>query len=168
IALTVDEQVAHRERLREADDRVVDRYVAVRVVLADDVADDARRLLVGPIPIVAELAHRVQHAPVHGLQPVAHVGQRAPDDDAHRVVEIRLAHLVFEIDWEDFLTYGHRLSAIKYGPALHPPATARRGQETARFCGFRGNADDRLSGSRTTLTTHPSAQKTRRKSSTVT
>src|SRR6185436_3118706 len=99
-------------------------------VLADDVADDARRLLVGPIPIVAELAHRVQHAPVHGLQPVAHVGQRAPDDDAHRVVEIRLAHLVFEIDWEDFLTYGHRLSSIKYGPPSTRPR--RRGGDRKR------------------------------------
>ena len=44
----------------------------------------------------AELVHRVQDAPVDGLQAVAHVGQRAPDDDRHRVVEIRSAHLVFE------------------------------------------------------------------------
>ena len=79
----------------------------MRVVLTDDVADDARGLLVGAVPVVAELAHRMQHAAVHGLQPVAHVGQRAADDDAHRVVEIRLPHLVFEIDREDFLTDGH-------------------------------------------------------------
>jgi hypothetical protein len=46
VALAVDEHVAHREVLRHAHDRVVDRLVAVRVVLADDVADDARRLLV--------------------------------------------------------------------------------------------------------------------------
>jgi hypothetical protein len=46
VALTVDQRVAHREVLREPDQRVVDRLVAVRVVLADDVADHARRLLV--------------------------------------------------------------------------------------------------------------------------
>ena len=107
VALPVDEQVAHRERLRHADDRVVDRRVAVRVVLTDDVADDAGGLLVRTVPLVAELAHRVQHAAVHGLQAVADVGQRAPDDHAHRVVEIRLPHLVFEVDREDFLTDGH-------------------------------------------------------------
>jgi hypothetical protein len=39
---------------------------------------------------------------VHRLQAVAHVRQRAPDDHAHGVVEIRLAHLVFEIDRENF------------------------------------------------------------------
>ncbi len=77
VALAVDEHVAHRERLRHAHHRVVHRGVAVRVVLADDVADDARGFLVGLVPVVAELAHGVQHAAMHGLQAVAHVGQRA-------------------------------------------------------------------------------------------
>ena len=48
IALAVDQQVAHRERLRHAHDRVVDRGIAVRVILADHVADHARALLVRP------------------------------------------------------------------------------------------------------------------------
>jgi len=81
--------------------------LAVRVVLADHVADDARGLLVSAVPLVAELAHRVQHAAVHGLQAVAHVRQRPADDHAHRVIEIALLHLVFEVDREDFLTNGH-------------------------------------------------------------
>ena len=42
VALAVDQHVAQREVLRHAHDRVVDRLVAVRVVLADHVADDAR------------------------------------------------------------------------------------------------------------------------------
>ena len=88
--------------LRHAHQRVVHRGVAVRVVLADDVADHARGFLVGLVPVVTELAHGVQDAAVHGLQAVAHVGQRAAHDDAHGVVEIRLAHLVFEIHGQDF------------------------------------------------------------------
>ena len=108
VALAVDQQVAHRERLRHAHDGVVHRRVAVRVVLADHVADDARGLLVGLVPVVAELAHREQHAAVHGLQAVAHVGQRAAHDHAHRVIEVRLLHLVFEIDVQDFAgDFGH-------------------------------------------------------------
>ena len=51
--------------------------------------------LVGGVPL---LVHAVEDAAVHGLEAVADVGQRAPDDDAHRVVEIRLAHLVFDVD----------------------------------------------------------------------
>ena len=44
----------------------------------------------------AELVHHVQDAAVDRLQAVAHVGQRAPDDDRHGVVEIRRAHLLLE------------------------------------------------------------------------
>ena len=108
VALPVHDQVTHRERLRHAHDRVVDRDVAVRVVLADHVAHDARALLVGLVPVVAELAHRVQHTAVNRLQTVANVGQRATHDHAHRVVEVRLLHLVFEVDVQDFAGYfGH-------------------------------------------------------------
>src|SRR5271155_1244095 len=34
---------------------------------------------------------------MHGLEPVADIGESAADDDRHRVVEIRPAHLVFDI-----------------------------------------------------------------------
>ena len=44
IALTDDEGVSHGEILRHFHHRVVDRCVAVRMVLADHVADDSRRL----------------------------------------------------------------------------------------------------------------------------
>ena len=48
VALAVDQDVAHVEVLREADERVVRRRVAVRVVVADDLADDLRALAVRP------------------------------------------------------------------------------------------------------------------------
>jgi hypothetical protein len=64
--------------------------------------------LVGFVPVVAEFAHRVQHAPVHRLQAVAYVGQRASDDHAHRVIQIGFAHLVFEIYGQYFASdLGH-------------------------------------------------------------
>jgi hypothetical protein len=42
--------------------------------------------------------HSEQDAPVNRLQPIANVGQSAPDNHAHRVIEIRPAHLVFDVD----------------------------------------------------------------------
>ncbi len=96
VALAVDELVAHRELLRHAHERVVDGGVAVRVVLAHHLADDQRALRVGAVGAEPKLVHRVQHAAVHGLQAVAHVGQRAPDDHRHRVVEVGGAHLLLE------------------------------------------------------------------------
>ena len=83
VALTEGEGIAQRPRLHESYERVVHRRVAVRVELTHDVADDARALAERAVGTVAAVVHRVDHAAVHGLEPVAHVGQRAPDDDAH-------------------------------------------------------------------------------------
>ena len=96
IALAVDELVAHRELLRHAHERVVDGRVPMRVVLAHDLADDQRALRVGAGGAEPELVHRVEHAAMHGLQAVAHVGQRTADDHRHRVVEVGGAHLLLE------------------------------------------------------------------------
>ena len=98
VALAVDERQAHREILGHAHHGVVDRRVAVRVVFAHDVADDARRLAERLVEVVAAFLHRKENAPMHRLQAVAHVGQRAADDHAHRVIEIRTPHLVFDGD----------------------------------------------------------------------
>src|ERR1051325_10967543 len=90
VSLPVDQRIAQREVLHHADERVVDRDVAVRMVLAEDVADDGGGFLVRPARHQAELVHRVEDAPVDRLQAVAHIGQRALHDDAHRVIEERL------------------------------------------------------------------------------
>ena len=81
VPVSVDERVAHREVLGEPDERVVDRGVAVRVVLAHDLADDLRALDVLAVRLEVQLVHHVQNAAVNWLQTVPDVGQCAPDDD---------------------------------------------------------------------------------------
>ena len=98
VALAVDERIAHREVLGEADQRVVQRAVAVRVVLAHHLADDRGALAVRAGGRQAHLAHRVQDPAVDRLEPVADVGQGARHDDAHRVVEVADPHLVLDAD----------------------------------------------------------------------
>src|SRR3546814_6410418 len=49
------------------------------------------------------LVHREQHAPVDRLEAVADVRKCAPHDHAHGVIEVTAAHLVLEIDGDDFL-----------------------------------------------------------------
>jgi hypothetical protein len=142
VALTVDEQVAHRKGLRHAHHRVVHGAVAVRMVLTDDVADDAGGLLVGLVPVVRELPHGVEHSAMHGLQPVAHVGQGTPDDHAHRIVEVGLPHLVFEIDRHDFASdFRHsirelweRRTLTHEGVSLLPGAVGKK--SAADRCAF--------------------------------
>ena len=98
VALAVDERVAQRPVLHEAHEGVVDRRVAVRVVVAHDVADDARALVVAAVGAVAAVVHRVDDAAVHRLEAVAHVGQGAADDDRHGVLDVAALHLGVEVD----------------------------------------------------------------------
>ncbi len=93
---------------------VIDRRIAMRMVFTDDVTDHAGRLLVGLGVVVAELPHRMQDAAMHRLQAIAHIRQCATHDDAHRVVQIGLPHLVFEIYRENFLgDFSHRFSRFR-------------------------------------------------------
>ena len=96
VAVPVDQLVADREVLAHADQRVVDRRVAVRVVLLHHVADRGGALAVRRGGAQARLVHRVQDAAVHRLEAVPHVRQRPPHDHAHRVVEVRGLHLVLD------------------------------------------------------------------------
>ena len=98
ISLPVDQRVAHVEGLRQAHERRINDGLAVRVVIARSVAADFRALAVAAIRREAQVVHRHQDAPLHGLQAVAHVGNRARHDHAHRVIEVRLLHLGLNFD----------------------------------------------------------------------
>ena len=102
VPLSVHERVPHREVLRHADDRVVDGRIAVRVVLAHDVPDDARGFSVRLVVGVALVPHAVQAAAMDRLQPVADVGERPSDDDGHGVVEVGAADLLLDRDRNAF------------------------------------------------------------------
>ena len=98
VPLAVDHRVPHRPRLCQADERVVDRRVAVRVEVTHSVGDGLGRLHVAAVGPVAVVPHRVEDAAVHGLESVPHVRQRSPDDDAHRVIDVALLHLGLDVD----------------------------------------------------------------------
>ena len=108
IALAVDQRHAHRPVLGHARERVVDRAVAVRVILTHDVTDDAARLAVRPPGDIAGFLAGVENAAVDRLQAVAHVGQRAADDHAHRVIEVAGLHLLDDRDRSDVAVAARR------------------------------------------------------------
>ena len=67
VALPVDERIAQRPRLDEPDEGVIDRLVAVRVVLTHDVTDDAGALVVPAVRPVAAVEHGVDDPAVDRL-----------------------------------------------------------------------------------------------------
>ena len=98
VALAVDQRVAQGEILRHARHRVVDGAIAVRVILAEHLADDTGGLLVRRAGPEAHVVHGVQDAPLHRLQAIARIGQRARHDHAHGVIEVGPAHLLVNAD----------------------------------------------------------------------
>ena len=98
VALPVHRRVAHVEVLRQADQRVVDRRVAVGMEVAHHLADDLRALAVAAPRRQPHRLHAVEHAAMRGLEAVARVGQRSSHDDAHGVIHVRPLHLVFDVD----------------------------------------------------------------------
>ncbi len=88
VALALDQRIAVRERLRHQHHRLVAGAVAVRVVLADDIADGARGLLRlggGAEPL---FTHRIDDPALHRLEAIADEGQGAVQHHVHRVVQV--------------------------------------------------------------------------------
>ncbi|MNE77941.1 hypothetical protein D3C80_1743030 [compost metagenome] len=80
----------------------------MRVIAAHDLADDLgafarRRLRVQP-----HLVHGVHDAPVHRLEAVAHVGQRAVGDRGQGVGEIALRQRIAHRLFNDAAAFGRR------------------------------------------------------------
>ncbi len=98
IALARDQRVAVRERLRHQDQRLVACAVAVRVVLAEHLADRQRGLARLGSRVEAERAHRIHDAPLDRLKAVADERQRAIEHDVHRVIEVGALRVLPERD----------------------------------------------------------------------
>ena len=94
VALPFHQRIARGEILGEAHQRVVHRDVAMRVELADHVAHDAGAFLEAGGRIEPQQVHRVDQPPVHRLQPVAHIRQRARHDGGERIGEVALGQRV--------------------------------------------------------------------------
>ena len=73
VTLAVDERIAHHPRLGQAHERVVDRRVAVRVVLPEHLTDDRRALLIARPGGHARVEHRPEDAALRRFQSVPDV-----------------------------------------------------------------------------------------------
>jgi hypothetical protein len=76
VAGPVDERIAERKRLCHADERFVERCVAVRVVAAHDVADHFRAFPVLGVGRQVLLPHGIEDAALNRLEAVTHIWQR--------------------------------------------------------------------------------------------
>jgi hypothetical protein len=118
VPLSLHRRIAQRKRLREPNQGVVDRLIAVRMVLTKDIPDDSSALLVRFVGTQTHLAHRVEDPAVHRLQSVANVRQGPAHDDRHGVIEITVLDFILYRDGNDL---PHSLFRFRI---FHMPDTA--------------------------------------------
>ena len=101
VSLAIHQRIAQREGLRHAHERVIKGSVAVGMEFTHGLADNPGALHVPAVMQQAGIVHVIENAAVHRFQSVTHIRQGAADDYRHRIVEIRLLHLLFDIDGLD-------------------------------------------------------------------
>jgi len=89
VSLPFHQRVTHAEWLGHAHQRIVDGRVAMGMVLAHHFTDDLGALARGLVVRQSHFVHAEEDAPIHRLEAVADIGERAAHDDAHGVIEIR-------------------------------------------------------------------------------
>ncbi len=101
VALAVHQRIAHGKILGHPHHGLVDGGVAVGMVAAQRIADDAGAFLERGVVLQPQLVHHIDDAPLHRLEAIAHVGQGPGHDDAHRVIEVGAAHLFGDLNGSD-------------------------------------------------------------------
>ena len=91
IALPVDQRIALVEILGKAGHGIVNRGVAVGVIIAHDIARDLGRFAEPPRRRQPQFAHREENSAVHRLQPVARIRQGTVHDRGQSIGQIALA-----------------------------------------------------------------------------
>ena len=91
VALPVHQGIAHGKGLREPRHGIINRHVAMRMVVPHHIARDLGRLAKATRGRQFQLAHRIKDAPVDRLQPVTRIGQGAVHDRRQGIGQIPLA-----------------------------------------------------------------------------
>jgi hypothetical protein len=107
------------------------------VVFTNHIPHDTGRFLVGPVPVVVQLVHGEQHAPVHRLEAIARIRQGPAHDHAHGVIEITAAHLLFKADGQGFFgELGHGRAGKQQRRAILGASACSGGATEQHHCAF--------------------------------
>ena len=143
VPLPVHQRIAHGEILGQAGHRVIDRGVAMRVIVAHHVAGDLGRLSERPVGRQAQFAHRIEDAAVHRLQPVAGIGQRAVHDRGQRIGQVPLADRAAEGFGRGAL-FGLGDQIVGHAPWIGPMARPVQIEKLAGNAAVRVALDDQI------------------------
>ena len=113
VTVTIDHAHTQREGLSQTHHGIVNRTVAVGVIITDDFPDDLCTLGVAVRFGQAEFFHSVKDTAVHGFEPVADIRDGAADVDTQRILQIGSMHDVLNVDWKIVMFYFTHSFTIK-------------------------------------------------------
>ena len=94
ITSILEQYLAYLDEMKRLDMEIASEFIAM---------DDAGALAEGLIGRHAQLRHGVEDAPVDGLEAVAHVRQRAADNDRHGILHVAGFHFMHQLRGHDRL-----------------------------------------------------------------
>ncbi len=92
ISLTIHQRVSQGKILRHTYNSVIHGCIAVRMVLTDDIADDAGGFFIRFVPVVTQLVHGKEYTAVNWFETVPDIRKGPADDDAHGIIKIGFFH----------------------------------------------------------------------------
>ncbi len=98
VALPVHQRVTLRKVLRQTRQRVIDRLVAVRVIVTHHFADDLCTFPESRSRPQAHVVHRIDDAAMNRLQAVTHIRQCAVHDGRQRIAKVALFERRLQVD----------------------------------------------------------------------
>ncbi len=121
VPLTIDQRIAHAERLRQAHHGIIHSRIAMRVIFTDHIPDHTGTFFIARGRVELELHHGIEQAAMDGLQAIPHIRQRASGNGRKRIGQIALAQGILERDglnrrYFNGWGFGHR--AAKLADAL--------------------------------------------------
>ena len=105
IALAIHQRVAHTKVLGQAHHRIIDRCVAVGMVLAQHFANNTGTLFVRSVGMQPQVVHGIENTAMDGFQTISYIGQGTGHDYAHGVIEIGYLHFAGDVNFPN-IAYG--------------------------------------------------------------
>ncbi len=98
IPLTINQHIAHGEILRHAHHGIIDGCIAVWMVFTQHFTHNTGAFAMRSVVSHARIMHRIKDTAVHRFESITGVRKGAGHDDAHGVIEVRIAHFVVDVD----------------------------------------------------------------------
>ena len=98
VTVTIDQRYTQAEPLGHTHQRVVNRTIAVRVILTHHFTDHTRRLHVLGVVEVLHRIHGIEHTAVNRLKSISSIGEGTRHNHTHRIINVGVLHFLFYID----------------------------------------------------------------------